>query len=102
MPIKSNFHEMQMHSRLDELYLNRQTVIAWEELYLWYGVRKVSARTYRDLLRCWNAYLVGVGLEPDAFPVEVSFKRQQGIYSAIFRTKLDESGHADLTELARL
>jgi hypothetical protein len=28
--------------------------VAWDELYRWYEVRKIAARTYRDLQQRWD------------------------------------------------
>ncbi len=50
------YHEPQLYSRLDELFLRGQTFISWKEMYLWYGVEKIAARTYRDILRRWTEY----------------------------------------------
>ncbi len=36
-------------TRLEDAVLNGCTHITWTELYRWYGVEKIAARTYRDL-----------------------------------------------------
>ena len=95
----SERHSSALLQRLDELYLHGQTIIAWEELYLWYGVKKVAARTYRDLLGQWGEYLKARGENEDARPVSVHFKRQQGVYAAILR--VDLAAGESLAELAR-
>ncbi len=52
----NTYHEPQLYSRLDELLLRGQTFISWREMYLWYGVEKIAARTWRDILRRWTEY----------------------------------------------
>jgi hypothetical protein len=36
-------------TRLEDAVHNGCTHITWGELYLWYGVKKIAAGTYRDL-----------------------------------------------------
>ena len=36
-------------TRLEDAVHNGCAHITWPELYLWYGVRKIAAGTYRDL-----------------------------------------------------
>jgi hypothetical protein len=36
-------------TRLEEAVHNGCAHVTWSELYLWYGVRKIAAGTYRDL-----------------------------------------------------
>jgi hypothetical protein len=36
-------------TRLEDAVHNGCSHITWSELYLWYGVRKIAAGTYRDL-----------------------------------------------------
>lgn len=99
--IKNAFHEAALHRRLDELCVNFQTVLRWEELYLWYGVRKIAARTYRDLLSRWRTYVEELGEDPndESWVVTVHFKRQQGTYEAILRRPVPDP--QDLALLAR-
>lgn len=49
-------HETLLYCRLDEIHLWGQTALYWQELYLWYGVQKIAARTYRDINRRWTEY----------------------------------------------
>jgi hypothetical protein len=96
----STFHEAKLEQKLEELYKDRQTVVRWDDLYLWYGVQKISSRTYRDLLERWNAYLEARGEDPGEWgPVEVWHKRLQGVYEGVFRVNLDDA--RSLAELAR-
>ena len=48
-------HQDSLLNRLEEAWLNGVSHITWEELYLWYGVEKIAARTYRDLEDRWTA-----------------------------------------------
>jgi hypothetical protein len=36
-------------TRIEDAIHNGCTHITWNELYLWYGVKKIAAGTYRDL-----------------------------------------------------
>lgn len=47
-------HDELLTSRLEEIVTKGCTFIAWNELYLWYGVQKLAARTYRDLAERWD------------------------------------------------
>jgi hypothetical protein len=47
-------HDELLTSRLEEIVTKGCTYIAWNELYLWYGVQKLAARTYRDLAERWD------------------------------------------------
>ena len=47
-------HDDILTSRLEEIVTKGCTFIAWNELYLWYGVAKLAARTYRDLADRWD------------------------------------------------
>lgn len=52
-------HQDNLTTRLEEAKLLGCTHIAWAELYLWYGVQKIAARTYRDLEERWQALTDG-------------------------------------------
>lgn len=41
-------------SRLEEILTSGCTFISWNELYVWYGVQKLAAGTYRDLAMRWD------------------------------------------------
>jgi hypothetical protein len=89
--IKNGFHQALLHAKLDELFLNYQTVLRWEDLYIWYGVQKIAVRTYRDIEDSWHQYLMERGVKEDAFAmfqVEFYCKRSGGEYEAILRRKL--------------
>lgn len=47
-------HDDILTSRLEEIYTNGAAYISWNELYLWYGVQAIAARTYRDLSTRWD------------------------------------------------
>ncbi|WP_198119411.1 hypothetical protein [Massilia rhizosphaerae] len=47
-------HDELLTSRLEEIITKGCTYISWNELYLWYGVRKLAARSYRDLSTRWD------------------------------------------------
>jgi len=47
-------HEEVLASRLEEAVLHGCAHITWSELYLWYGVQKIAAGTWRDLARRWD------------------------------------------------
>jgi hypothetical protein len=47
-------HQDLLTTRLEESYLNGCSHITWTELYCWYGVQKIAARTYRDLETRWQ------------------------------------------------
>lgn len=42
-------YEEILTTRLEDAIYNGCTHITWAELYLWYDVEKIAARTYRDL-----------------------------------------------------
>ncbi|MDE2166428.1 MAG: hypothetical protein KGJ66_08835 [Alphaproteobacteria bacterium] len=48
-------HEDILMTRLEEISTKQVTQIAWNELYLWYGVQKIAVKTYRDLLDRWHS-----------------------------------------------
>jgi hypothetical protein len=47
-------HDDELTSRLEEIFTKGCTFISWNELYLWYDVQKIAARTYRDLSDRWD------------------------------------------------
>lgn len=47
-------HDDELTSRLEEILTNGCAFISWSELYLWYDVQKIAARTYRDLSDRWD------------------------------------------------
>lgn len=56
-------HDELLTSRLEEIVTKGCTSIAWNELYLWYGVQKLAARTYRDLAERWDEIATANDLE---------------------------------------
>jgi hypothetical protein len=47
-------HEEILLSRLEDAWKNGVAHITFPELYLWYNVEKLAARTYRDLSNRWS------------------------------------------------
>jgi len=47
-------HQNALTSRLEDAFLNGCSHITWNELYRWYGVQKLAARTWRDLQTRWE------------------------------------------------
>ena len=52
-------HQDNLTNRLEEAHLVGCSHIDWQELYFWYGVQKIAARTYRDLEERWQALTEG-------------------------------------------
>jgi hypothetical protein len=48
-------HQDMLTGRLEDAWLNGVAHITWNELYRWYGVQKIAAKTYRDLDERWRA-----------------------------------------------
>ena len=46
-------HQDLIMNRLEDANLNGCSHFTWEELYRWYDVRKIAAKTYRDLEDRW-------------------------------------------------
>jgi hypothetical protein len=53
-------HGEVLESRLEEAVLHGCALITWEELYLWYGVQKIAAGTWRDLALRWDKVVESV------------------------------------------
>lgn len=47
-------HDDEITNRLEEILTVGCTFISWNELYLWYGVQKLAAGTYRDISIRWD------------------------------------------------
>ena len=56
-------HEWSLHTRLEDAFLHGCSQITWEELYLWYEVRKIAAGTWRDIARQWEEVTNGKGAD---------------------------------------
>lgn len=55
-------HDDELTSRLERVLTDGCAFISWNELYLWYGVRKLAAATYRDLAMRWQDVIQGHGM----------------------------------------
>lgn len=53
-------HEEMLTSRLEEAALRGCAYISWEEMYVWYGVQKIAAGTYRDLATRWARVIASI------------------------------------------
>lgn len=53
-------HDEELTSRLEEIVTTGCTYISWNELYVWYDVKKIAARTYRDLSERWDQLTEGL------------------------------------------
>lgn len=47
-------HDDELTSRLERILTDGSAFISWNELYLWYGVQKLSKASYRDLSNRWK------------------------------------------------
>lgn len=47
-------HQDALTNRLEDASLNGCSHVSWTELYRWYDVQKIAARTYRDLETRWQ------------------------------------------------
>ena len=47
-------HDESLTTRLEDAFLNGCSHITYPELYLWYGVRKLAAGTWRDMSKRWE------------------------------------------------
>lgn len=54
MPRVERRHLDALMNRLEDAKLNRCTHITWNELYHWYGVRRLAAGTWRDIREKWE------------------------------------------------
>ena len=61
-------------ARLEDAVCNGCTYITWDELYLWYGVQKIAAGTYRDLSERF------VEIAKSKSPKPMMIARRGGIY----------------------
>ena len=50
----NRMHQDLLTSRLEDASSNGVSHITWNELYLWYGVERIAAKTWRDLQERWN------------------------------------------------
>lgn len=47
-------HDDVLNARLESVMTAGVAHVLWSELYLWYGVQKIAARTIRDLIERWE------------------------------------------------
>lgn len=47
-------HDELLNTRLEVVMTAGVAHVLWDELYLWYGVQKIAARTIRDLIERWE------------------------------------------------
>ncbi|MBQ5948553.1 hypothetical protein [Massilia sp. ST3] len=47
-------HEDAITSRLEEILTRGAAFISWNELYLWYGQKRLAVGSYRDLSNRWD------------------------------------------------
>lgn len=47
-------HDDQLTSRLEQVLTTGVAHILWAELYRWYDVQKLAARSYRDVVDRWE------------------------------------------------
>lgn len=47
-------HDDILNARLEAVMTAGVAHVLWDELYLWYGVQKIAARTIRDLIERWE------------------------------------------------
>lgn len=52
-------HEALLTARLEDAMLHGCTHITWDELYHWYGVKKIAAGTWRNLRDRWEELTEG-------------------------------------------
>jgi hypothetical protein len=55
-------HEAMLTARLEDAMLHGCSHITWDELYHWYGVKKIAAGTLRDLASRWEEITDGTNL----------------------------------------
>lgn len=47
-------HQDLLTARLEDAFLNGVSHLTWDEIYHWYNVEKIAARTRRDLEARWQ------------------------------------------------
>lgn len=50
-------HSDQIWARLDQLYADGTTFFGWNEIYHWYGLKKIRKEPYRDIKQKWEELL---------------------------------------------
>ncbi|CAN7367155.1 hypothetical protein [Massilia sp. LjRoot122] len=77
-------HDYELTRRLEQILTDGSTFISWNELYLWYGVQKIAAATYRDLANRWeeisDGYTVGKAPLGELHFVQSPMKISPGMY----------------------
>lgn len=56
-------HDYELTRRLERIITDGCTFISWNELYLWYGMQKLAAGTYRDLANRWDEISSGYEID---------------------------------------
>jgi hypothetical protein len=70
-------------ARIEDAINNGVSHITWNELYLWYGVQKIAANTWRDL----NARMKEI--RPHARPSKIEGRGGIFIFDSVKRSKMD-------------
>jgi hypothetical protein len=77
-------HDYELTRRLEKIITDGCVFVSWNELYLWYGMQKLAAGTYRDLANRWSeiseGYLVGEEPLGDLHFVQSPSKISPGMY----------------------
>ena len=47
-------HADTLKNRLEEAFLRGSAFVAWDELYRWYGARRIASGTWGDIQERWN------------------------------------------------
>lgn len=64
MALDQRHHEVQLQSRLDELYLTGHCFFTWNELYHWFNLDKIAKAPYRKINEMWGELCERHGLAP--------------------------------------
>ena len=62
----NKIHDDQLTHRLEKILTSGSTFISWNELYLWCGVQKLAAKTYRDLSQRWEEVSLNRSMPDDS------------------------------------
>ncbi|MGV8891638.1 MAG: hypothetical protein ACOH2K_01530 [Burkholderiaceae bacterium] len=78
-------HDDELINRLEQILTEGCVYISWNELYLWYGMQKLAAGTYRDLTMRWQEISDGKTMTDgtelgDLVFVQSPTKNSPGIY----------------------
>ena len=84
-------HQDALTNRLEDAWLNGVSHLTWEELYLWYDVKKIAARTYRDLQTRWWDLTEGKG----GYLTQIEGRGGIFVFGSDRATKVDQKSIAD-------